>query len=162
MIEIGNEIVSFDVIEECFLCDIASCKGICCVEGDSGAPLTTEEVSYLEKILPIIWGDLSDKSKKIIEQQGVAYEDEEGEMVTSIVDDKECVFAYEKEGIWKCAIEKAYREGKIDFKKPISCHLYPIRLQKFNRFTAVSYHKWDVCKEACYCGKKANFLFINF
>ena len=76
MIEIGNEIVSFDVIEECFLCDIASCKGICCVEGDSGAPLTTEEVSYLEKILPIIWGDLSDKSKKIIEQQGVAYEDD--------------------------------------------------------------------------------------
>ncbi len=162
MIEIGNEIVSFDVIEECFLCDIASCKGICCVEGDSGAPLTTEEVSYLEKILPIIWGDLSDKSKKIIEQQGVAYEDEEGEMVTSIVDDKECVFTYEEEGIWKCAIEKAYREGKIDFKKPISCHLYPIRLQKFNRFTAVSYHKWDVCKEACYCGKKAKLPVYKF
>ncbi len=162
MIEIGNEIVSFDVIEECFLCDIASCKGICCVEGDSGAPLTKEEVSYLEKILPIIWGDLSDKSKKIIEQQGVAYEDEEGEMVTSIVDDKECVFTYEEDGIWKCAIEKAYREGKIDFKKPISCHLYPIRLQKFNRFTAVSYHKWDVCKEACYCGKKAKLPVYQF
>ena len=104
MILIDDVLISDDVVEKQFVCNIKKCKGICCVEGDSGAPLTTEEVSYLEKILPIIWGDLSDKSKKIIEQQGVAYEDEEGEMVTSIVDDKECVFAYEKEGIWKCAI----------------------------------------------------------
>jgi Protein of unknown function (DUF3109) len=146
MLQIDDTIISLDVLDECFVCDLSSCKGICCIEGDAGAPLEEAEVEKLNEILPIIWDDLTDKSKKVIQQQGVSYIDEDGEPVTSIVDGKECVFTYTDEnGVCKCAIEKAHREGKIDFYKPISCHLYPIRLQKYEEFTAVNYHRWKVC-----------------
>ena len=129
MLQIDDTIVSFDVVEEQFLCDLNACKGICCIEGDAGAPLEPSEINEIEQILPIIWEDLSEKAKKVIEQQGVSYIDEDGEPVTSIVDGAECVFTYtDADGTCKCAIEKAYREGKIKFYKPISCHLYPIRL----------------------------------
>ena len=146
MLQIDDAIVSLDVLDECFVCDLSSCKGICCIEGDAGAPLEVDEVTKLEEILPLIWDDLTQKSKDVITQQGVSYIDEDGEPVTSIVDGKECVFTYtDSNGVCKCAIEKAYREGKIDFYKPISCHLYPIRLQKYEEFTAVNYHRWKVC-----------------
>jgi Protein of unknown function (DUF3109) len=146
MLQIDDAIISLDVLDECFVCDLSSCKGICCIEGDAGAPLEEAEVEKLNEILPIIWDDLTDKSKKVIQQQGVSYIDEDGEPVTSIVDGKECVFTYtDSNGVCKCAIEKAHREGKIDFYKPISCHLYPIRLQKYEEFTAVNYHRWKVC-----------------
>ena len=128
MIQIDDTLVSLDVIERYFLCDLSKCKGECCVE-DSGAPLEDSELAKLQKVLPIIWDDLSPKAQEVIHKQGVAYIDEEGDTVTSIVNGKDCVFTcYDADGTCKCAIEKAYREGKTDFYKPVSCHLYPIRV----------------------------------
>ena len=125
MIQIDDTLVSLDLIEANFICDLAQCKGICCVEGDSGAPLEKSEIAKLEKALPVVWNDLSPEAQAIINKQGVAYIDCEGDIVTSIVNNKDCVFTcYDSDGTCKCAIEKAYREGKLSFYKPVSCHLY--------------------------------------
>ena len=164
MIEIEDTIVSLDIVEDYFLCDLARCKGACCVEGDSGAPLEKEELAKLEAVLPEVWNDLSPKAQEIIKRQGVAYIDTEGDIVTSIVDGKDCVFTcYDAEGTCKCAIEKAYREGRVDFYKPVSCHLYPIRVTQYRDFRAVNYHKWSVCKPAMILGKKENpYPYYNY
>lgn len=163
MIEIEDTIVSLDIVEDYFLCDLARCKGACCVEGDSGAPLEKEELAKLEAVLPEVWNDLSPKAQVIIKRQGVAYIDTEGDIVTSIVDGKDCVFTcYDAEGTCKCAIEKAYREGRVDFYKPVSCHLYPIRVTQYRDFRAVNYHKWSVCKPAMILGKKENLRIYKF
>ncbi len=163
MIQIDDAIVALDIIEENFLCDLSACKGECCVEGESGAPLENKEVEIIEKILPLIWDDLSPKAQDIINKQGVAYQDRDGDMVTAIVNGKDCVFTYyDEKGICKCAIEKAYREGKTDFYKPISCHLYPIRLEKFREFTAVNYHRWRICKAAVLLGDKEGLRIYQF
>ena len=144
MVEIGNTVVSFDLFEQQFCCDLGICRGACCIEGDAGAPLELDEVDQLEEALPAVWNDLSDASKAVIDAQGVAYVDADGDMVTSIVNGRECVFTYTDaaDGICKCALEKAYREGRTSFYKPISCHLYPVRLEHYKRFTAVNYHRW--------------------
>lgn len=163
MIQIDDAIVGLDVIEKKFLCDLSACKGECCVEGDSGAPLESEEVDKLREVLPLVWDDLSPQAREVIKTTDVAYRDYDGEMVTSIVDGKDCVFTYyDESGICKCAIEKAYREGKTDFYKPISCHLYPIRLQKYKHFIAVNYHKWSVCKAAIVLGEKQGLKIYQF
>jgi len=163
VLQIDNTIISLNLLEECFVCDLSWCKGICCVEGDAGAPLEKAEIETLEKILPEVWDDLPKASQKVIKKQGVYYIDDDGEPVTSIVGNQECVFAYqEKTGIWKCAIEKAYREGRIDFYKPISCHLYPIRLQKYKELTAVNVHRWSVCECARVRGKNLNVPVYQF
>lgn len=146
MLQIDDTVVSLDLFDEQFVCDLNSCKGICCIEGDDGAPLEEEEVKIIEELLPVIWDDLTEVSREVIRKQGVSYIDSDGEPVTSIVNGAECVFTYTDEnGMCKCAIEKAYREGKTSFYKPISCHLYPVRLQKYNDFLAVNYHRWSVC-----------------
>lgn len=163
MIQIDDAIVALDIIEENFLCDLSACMGECCVEGESGAPLEKEEVVVLEEILPLVWDDLSPEAQKVIQKTGVAYKDTDGEMVTSIVSGKDCVFTYyDEKGICKCAIEKAHKEGKTDFYKPISCHLYPIRLQKYRDFTAVNYHRWSVCKAAVAFGNKEGLKIYQF
>ncbi len=163
MIQIDDTIISLDVFTDHFVCDLFTCKGICCVEGDAGAPLEEDEIEKLEEIVPIVWDDLLETSKEMIIKQGVYYIDDDNEPVTSIVSGKECVFAYkEKNGIWKCAIEKAYREGKTDFYKPISCHLYPIRLQKYKKMTAVNVHKWSVCDCARVKGKELSIPVYKF
>lgn len=163
MIQIDDAIVALDIIEENFLCDLSACKGECCVEGEAGAPLEDEEVEIIEKVLPLIWDDLSPKAQQVINEQGVAYKDRDGDMVTSIVNGKDCVFTYyDEKGICKCAIEKAYREGKTDFYKPISCHLYPIRLEKYREFTAVNYHRWRICKAAVLLGNKEGLRIYQF
>ena len=155
MLQIDNTVISLDLLEERFVCDLVSCKGACCIEGDSGAPLEDNEIEIIEELMPLIWDDLSDVSKKVIEKQGVFYIDEDNEPVTSIVSGRECVFTFTDEnGICKCAIEKAYREGKTDFYKPISCHLYPVRLQIYKSFTAVNFHKWNICDCALVLGSK--------
>lgn len=151
MLQIDDTIISLDLLDECFVCDLETCKGICCIEGDDGAPLEVDEVQILESLLPVIWDDLTEKSKAVIREQGVSYIDEDGKPVTSIVNGAECVFTYTDEnGNCKCAIEKAFREGKTEFYKPISCHLYPVRLQKYDEFLAVNYHRWKVCN----CARK--------
>lgn len=155
MLQIQDTIVSLDIIEEEFCCNLAHCKGICCVEGESGAPVELEEVEKLESVLPDIWEDLSADAKKIIRDQGVVYADRGGDLVTSIVNGKDCVFTcYDENGTCFCAIEKAWRAGKTNFMKPISCHLYPIRVRKFDDFTAVNYHEWSICAGAKTFGQK--------
>jgi hypothetical protein len=163
MIQIQDTIISLDVLEEYFLCDLSVCKGICCVEGESGAPVEEAEISQLEKALPVIWDDLSPKAQKVIDEQGVVYLDEDGEFVTSIVAGEDCVFTcYDENGYCKCAIEKAFREGKIDFYKPVSCHLYPVRVARYKGFRAVNYHRWSVCQAARTLGKKNNLKVYQF
>ena len=163
MLQIDDTIISLDLLDEYFVCDLATCKGICCIEGDAGAPLEKDEVKVIEELLPVIWDDLSEKSKEIIRKQGVSYIDWDGESVTSIVDGKECVFTQiDETGMCTCVIEKAYREGKTDFYKPISCHLYPVRLQKYNEFLAVNYHHWSVCNCARRLGKKEKIPVYQF
>jgi hypothetical protein len=163
MIQIQDTIISFDILEEFFVCDLSACKGICCVEGNAGAPVEESEIVCLEKVLPAIWEDLSPKAKKVIEKQGVVYLDPEEEYVTSIVDGVNCVFTcYDENGCCGCAIEKAFREGKIDFYKPVSCHLYPVRVARYNQFRAVNYHRWHVCKAAVALGKKQGVKVYQF
>lgn len=163
MFQIGDAIVARDVVEESFICDLSACKGCCCVEGESGAPVMDKEVEILKELVPIVWEDLSPEAQTEIEKNGPVYEDYDGEMVTSIVDGKDCVFTYyDEKGVCKCAIEKAYREGKIDFYKPISCHLYPIRLQQYKDFVAVNYHKWSICSAALTLGRKEGMKIYQF
>lgn len=164
MIQIDDTIISTDLFEMKFCCDLALCKGECCVEGDSGAPVEEDELELLEKSLPMVWDTLSAKSKKLIKEQGVSYIDEEGDLVTSIVDGCECVFTFfDDKGVCKCALEKAYREGLTDFYKPISCHLYPVRLQKLRNGTiALNVHKWNVCKSAFRLGEEKGVPLYQF
>lgn len=163
MLQIEDTVVSFDIFQKNFVCDLNACKGECCVEGDAGAPLLKEEIPLIEALLPLIREDLSEKSLEVIDEQGVYYIDEDGEPVTSIVNGRECVFTYtDEKGIYKCAIEKAYREGKTDFYKPVSCHLYPVRVQKYNDFMAVNYHKWSICKCAIKLGNKLEVPVYQF
>ncbi len=163
MLQIDDTIISLDILEEMFCCDLAACKGICCVEGESGAPIENEEIAQLTKVLPVVWDDLSPEAKEIIQKQGVAYIDEDGEYVTSIVNGKDCVFTcYTEDGTCICSIEKAFREGKTDFYKPISCHLYPIRVARYKEFKAVNYHQWSVCKPARICGRKNGLRVYQF
>ncbi|MCL1868352.1 MAG: DUF3109 family protein [Paludibacter sp.] len=163
MLQIDNTIISFDLFDEFFVCNLFSCKGQCCIDGDEGAPLQDEEVEILEKIAPDVLEYLPEKSRQIIENQGVSYIDREGENVTALVDGKECAFVYrDSDGCAKCAIEKAYKAGKIDFYKPISCHLYPVRLQKYNDYIAVNYHKWSVCQCARDLGKQQQIAVYQF
>jgi hypothetical protein len=163
MLQIDDTIISLELLDEHFVCDLSSCQGICCIEGDDGAPLEEDEVKIIEELLPIIWDDLTETSKEVIRKQGVSYIDDDGEPVTSIVNGAECVFTYtDKDGMCKCAIEKAFREGKTDFYKPISCHLYPVRLQKYDEFTAVNYHRWSVCNCARKLGGKLGVPVYKF
>ncbi|BEH00167.1 DUF3109 family protein [Bacteroides sedimenti] len=163
MIQIDDTIISLDIFKEKFLCNLDACKGECCIEGDAGAPLEKEEVEQLKKVLPVIWEDLSPEAQAVIEKQGVCYKDEDGDLVTSIVNGKDCVFTcYDEKGCCYCAIEKAYREGKVDFYKPVSCHLYPIRVQNYSEFKAVNYHRWSVCKAAVLLGEKENVPIYKF
>ena len=163
MIQIDDTLVSLDLIERSFLCDLSQCKGQCCVEGDSGAPLEPGEEEELKRVLPEIWNDLLPEARTVIQSQGVAYTDSDGDRVTSIVGDKNCVFTcYDTDGVCKCAIEKAYREGRVSFYKPISCHLYPVRITQYKTFQAVNYHRWDVCKAAELLGKKEQVPVYQF
>ena len=163
MIQIGDVVVSLDIFKEKFLCNLDACKGECCIEGDSGAPLEDDEVEQLENVLPVIWNDLSPQAQEIIRRQGVCYRDRDGDLVTSIVNGKDCVFTcYDERGYCYCAIEKAYREGKVDFYKPVSCHLYPIRIANYDSFRAANYHKWSVCHAAWLLGEKENVPVYKF
>ena len=163
MIQIGETLVSLDLIEHYFLCDINKCKGACCIEGDSGAPLEQAEVAEMEKVLPYVWDDLSPAAQEVIKKQGVSYVDEDGDLVSSIVNNKDCVFTcYDKQQTCMCAIEKAHRAGLVDFYKPISCHLYPVRITKYDTFDAINIHRWDICRIAEVAGRRAKLRAFRF
>lgn len=164
MIQIGRNIVSFDVLEEKFCCDLGFCKGVCCVHGDSGAPLEKDEAEILENVFPKVKPYLRKESILSIEKQGFYIIDSDGDLVTPLLNGKECAYAYFENGIAKCAIEKAYFDKKIAFRKPVSCHLYPIRITDYKEFSAVNYHKWEICAEAVKKGKKENipvYIFLK-
>lgn len=156
MLVVGNCIVSEDIGDLKFCCNLKKCKGMCCVEGDAGAPLEKEEVKLLKKLLSKIKPYLTEKGLKEIEKQGVSDIDVTGELCTRIINGKDCVFLTYEGNIAKCAIERAFEDGKIEFKKPISCHLYPIRVQNYGEFFAVNYHAWDICSSALEEGIEKN------
>ncbi len=159
-----NTLVTLDVVERFFCCDIDSCLGQCCIDGDAGAPLTADEEAEIKKILPEIWDDLLPRAQQEIEQNGISYHDPEGELVTQILDNSNCVFScYAPGGKCICAIEKAYREGRISFMKPISCALYPLRLKTLsNGSVAVNYHRWKICKSAEVLGRSKKVRVYQF
>jgi len=163
MIQLKNTLVSNDILEKKFVCDLQACQGICCVEGDSGAPLEKEELHILEETFENIKPFLRPEGIKAIESQGVYIVDEDGDYVTPLVDGKECAYTvFDENGTAACGIEKAWEAGKIDFRKPISCHLYPVRLTEYTGFTAVNYHRWDICSAACALGEKLNVPVYRF
>lgn len=159
----GNTLVSLDVLEKEFCCDLERCRGCCCVEGDAGAPISDEEVQKVESILPLLLPDMTPEARAVVEKQGISYLDPTGERVTSIVNDKDCIFARtDHQGWCYCLIEKAFHAGRIDFKKPISCHLYPIRLNRIGDMTGVEYHRWDICHCARQLGSKLHVPLYKF
>ena len=164
MIDIDGKIISRDVFSQKFVCYLSACKGACCVEGDSGAPLEKDEADLLkenfEKIKPFI----SPQGIEAINNHGTSVIDSyDGELVTPLIEGKECAYTvFDKDGTAKCGIENAYKAGEISFNKPISCHLYPIRLNKYQNFIAVNYHKWPICKPALTCGAKLNVKVYKF
>jgi len=163
MYQIGDVLISDEVLTERFVCDLQNCMGACCIEGDAGAPVDLDEIMQLEEVLPIVWDELSIPARKVINQQGVAYTDPEGQLVTSIVNGKDCVFTcYDEKGCCYCAIEKAFREGKTKFYKPLSCHLYPIRLKQVGDCEALNYHRWEVCKVAVLLGQQLDVRVYEF
>jgi hypothetical protein len=162
LVEIQNKIISTEVFEKKFVCDLASCKGACCVEGDAGAPLTREETAILKNEFELYKPYMRPEGIQAIEQQGTSYSFMNEEL-TTLVNNKECAYAYfEENGTAKCAIEKANSEGKTEFKKPVSCHLYPIRVKEFKEVTALNYDVWDICSPACACGSELNVAVYKF
>ena len=160
----GDVLVSSDIFTERFCCDYAKCKGVCCVDGDAGAPVTLDEIGEIEQSLDIVWPDLSAQAQAVIDRQGVAYTDRDGDLVTSIVGGKDCVFTCYADMLLNgqqvtncclCALEKAFRAGKTCFCKPISCALYPIREKRFsNELVGLNYNRWAVCKDAVALGRQ--------
>jgi hypothetical protein len=150
MILIDNTVISDDIADQFFVCDLAKCKGACCIEGDLGAPLEPEELTILENEYENIKPYLSEIGKKAIENQGLYIKDWEDDYSTPTIDDKECAYAlYDEKGTLKCGIEQAYFDGKTTFRKPISCHLYPIRITKYDNYEALNYDRWHICSDAC-------------
>jgi hypothetical protein len=154
MIQVEDKIISLDVFEKHFVCDLNACKGACCVEGDSGAPLLKEEEKILDEIYEKVKPYMRKEGITEIENQGVAVYDADGDLTTPLVNNCECAFVTFENGITKCTIEKAYLDDKIEFKKPISCHLFPIRIKQYRDFDAVNYEEIKICKPACECGSK--------
>lgn len=162
MLQIGNTIVSLDLIETFFCCDLDKCKGQCCVEGDAGAPLSKEEEKTLQNTWKSVREYMSEEAISEVEKNSVAYIDSEGDLVTTILNGKDCAFTCYNNGICLCSLEKAYRENKIDNIKPISCSLYPVRLTEYPTFIAVNYHKWNVCEPALEKGKEKGLRLYEF
>lgn len=163
LIEIGDKVISTQIFERKFVCDLNACKGACCIEGDAGAPLTIEEIDQIEEDLESIKPYMRAEGIDEVNKNGVFYMDQDNEPVTALINGGECAFVYFDEvGITKCAIEQAHKDGKTDFKKPISCHLYPIREKKFNDFTALTYNEWNICQPACTCGDKLDVPVYKF
>jgi hypothetical protein len=162
VLQIDNTIISLDVFEKKFKCDLAKCKGKCCVYGDSGAPLEKDEVKLLEEIYPEVKPFLRPEGIMAIEEQGTSMVDSDGDDVTPLINHKECAYTIIENGIYFCAIESAYLKKKIKFQKPISCHLFPVRIKDYPEFTAVNYEKWEICKDAVKLGHEEDVSIVDF
>lgn len=153
MLIVGDCIITEDIADCRFCCDLEQCQGQCCVEGDDGAPVEEDEIAVMEEIYPQVKPYMTEEGRKAVEEQGVTTLDRAGEPCTPLVEGRECAYVAWRDGKALCAIEMAYREGKIEFAKPVSCHLYPIRVDNFGEFRALNYHRWDVCRCAVAKGK---------
>ncbi len=163
MIILGQTLLSDEVYEEQFVCDLDICKGGCCVEGDAGAPLTEEEKKVLADIAGRVAPFMIPEGIATINAVGYWVEDDDGELTTPLVDGKQCAYVfYDEQHIARCAIERAYEEGLIDFQKPVSCHLYPIRISKYPHYDALNYHRWPLCNCARAKGSKLNVRVYRF
>jgi hypothetical protein len=163
MLEIDKKLISLDIFDRKFVCDLNACKGACCIEGDAGAPLEMDEIDIIEENLDTIKPYMREEGIAAVEKDGVFYMDDDNMPVTTLVNGAECAFVrFDDKGTALCAIEDAYNDKKIDFKKPISCHLYPIRVAKLREYEAINYNQWDVCKPACDCGAKLDMPIYKF
>ncbi|HAT61537.1 MAG TPA: DUF3109 domain-containing protein [Prevotella sp.] len=163
ILQVGNVLVSPDIFTEKFCCNLDACKGQCCVEGDAGAPVTMDEIGEIENVLDNVWDEMSASAQSVVDKQGVAYTDSEGDLVTSIVQGKDCVFTCYEKGTCLCSLERAFRQGKTKFVKPISCALYPVREKSFgNHLYGINYHRWNICKDAVKKGRELNLPLYKF
>lgn len=163
MFQLGKTIVSEEIIQKDFVCNLSACKGACCIDGEAGAPLDKSETEKLEEIYPVIKKYLRKEGIQAIESQGTSIERENGDLETPLINDKDCAYViFDDKGVAMCAIEEAYNQGDVDWKKPISCHLYPIRVQEYTEFSAVNYHRWEICDDACTLGKELQVPIYKF
>ncbi|MCS6972929.1 MAG: DUF3109 family protein [Cyclobacteriaceae bacterium] len=163
MIRVGNILVSDEIAENDFVCNLEKCKGACCVEGELGAPLEEDELDILRAIYEDVKPFLTSEGIKAIEDQGLYILDEDGDYSTPTIGGRECAYAvYDERGVLQCGIERAYNAGKINWKKPISCHLYPIRVLKKRNLEALNYHRWEICSPACELGKQLKVPVYRF
>lgn len=163
MIQLGDTLISDELVEEQFVCDLNKCKGACCVEGDLGAPLDFDELDQIEDAVELVKEYLGEDAIRTLEKEGGFLVDEDGDFSTTTINGKECAFAfYDDQNILKCSIEQAHLDGKTDFKKPLSCHLYPIRVTKTEKFEALNYDRWSICAPACDLGKELKVPVYKF
>jgi hypothetical protein len=163
MFQLGKTIVSEEIIERDFMCNLSACKGACCIDGDAGAPLEKEELGILEEIYPKLVPFLREEGIEAIKGQGNYITNEEGEKETPLIDGADCAYViFDENNVALCAIEEAYNQGEINFKKPISCHLYPVRIQDYSEFSAVNYHSWQICDDACTLGSELQIPVYKF
>ncbi len=164
MFQLGKTIVSEDIIEKEFACNLSACKGACCVDGDAGAPLDKEEAQILKDIYSKVKPYLRQEGIDVIESQGTSVTSEDdGELETPLINGADCAYViYDEKDVALCGIEAAYRNGDVDWKKPVSCELYPIRVQDYSEFSAVNYHKWQICDDACSLGKELQVPVYKF
>jgi hypothetical protein len=163
MFQLGRTIVSEDLLSKDFSCNLEACKGACCVHGDAGAPLDNEEAEILKNIYPKVKPFLRSEGIEAIESQGVFVTSNRGELETPLVQGAECAYViFDDHQTALCGIEEAFNQGIIDWKKPISCHLYPVRVKAYSEFSAVNYHKWQICDSACTLGQKMKMPIYQF
>jgi hypothetical protein len=162
MFQLNKTIISEEILEKEFVCNLSACKGACCVDGDAGAPLTQEETQILVDIYPKVKPFLRPEGIQAIEEQGAFVIGTDGEYETTLIEGKDCAYVIFDGQTALCGIEQAYNEGIVDWKKPVSCHLYPIRVKEYSDFAAVNYHKWHICSDACALGKELQVPVYKF
>ena len=163
MFQLGKTIVSEEIIEKDFVCNLSACKGACCVDGDAGAPLDKEEATILMEIYPKVKPFMRKEGIEVIEKKGAFITTTEGEFETPLINNADCAYVnFDDNGIALCAIEEAHNQGEITWKKPLSCHLYPIRVKDYSEFSAVNYHKWEICDDACSLGAELQVPVYKF
>ena len=163
MFQLGKTIVSEDIIEKDFVCNLSACKGACCVDGDAGAPLEKSETMILNEIYSKVKSFLRKEGIEAIKKQGTYITTEDGEFETPLINGEDCAYVFfDNKGTALCAIEEAYNKGVVSWKKPVSCHLYPVRVKEYSEFSAINYHKWQICDDACALGKELQVPVYKF
>ncbi|WP_298531538.1 DUF3109 family protein [uncultured Algibacter sp.] len=163
MFQLGKTIVSEEIIEKDFLCNLSACKGACCIDGDAGAPLDADEAEILKDIYPKVKPFLRQEGIDAIESQGTYIKTEDDDLETPLIGGADCAYViFDEKNVALCAIEEAYNQGEVSWKKPVSCHLYPIRVQDYTEFSAVNYHKWQICDDACQLGEELGVPIYKF